>query len=95
MRQKSALAVLQQQPLDVPQSAGQVDIIGVRIFKALHFLPQQADLLGAVCLNVMDGRQLIDALSVFENRNLKLFYCEVGERLGFPCRVRVENRVAV
>lgn len=57
---------MQQPVLDVPQLLRQIDVIGVRVVKPLDLVPECVDLLGAVFLNVVQLRQLVDQLAVLK-----------------------------
>ena len=82
---------MQQPVLDVPQLLRQIDVIGMRVVKTLDLVPECVDLLGAVFLNVVQLRQLVDQLAVFEDRHEQLLRRKVIDPLALPRRLRVEN----
>ena len=63
----------------------------MRIFKTLDLVPECVDLLSAVFLNVVQLRQLVDQLAVFEDRHEQLLRRKVIDPLALPRRLRVEN----
>ena len=82
---------MQQPILDIPQLLRQIDIVGVRIVKPLDLVPECIDLLGAVFLNFIQLRQLIDQFAVFENRHKQFLRREIIDLFALPCRLRIEN----
>ena len=82
---------MQQPILDIPQLLRQIDIVGVRIVKPFDLVPECIDLLGAVFLNFIQLRQLIDQFAVFENRHKQFLRREIIDLFALPCRLRIEN----
>ena len=67
----------------------EINIVLVRIVKALDLRPERVYLLGAALLDIAEGGQVIDQLTVFEHRHLKLHRAEVAHGLLLPAVVRV------
>ena len=63
----------------------------MRVIKALDLVPERVDLLLAVGLDLGEGRELVDELAVFENRDHELFCFEVIDGFALPRRLWVED----
>ena len=63
----------------------------MRVIKALDLVPERVDLLLAVGLDLGKGRELVDELAVFENRDHELFCLEVVDSFALPRRLGVED----
>lgn len=77
--------------LDLPKFRGKVNVIFMRIFKTLHFLPKGIDLLRAIFSDLLNGRRFVNAFSVFKNRNEHLLCNNVGKNFFLPGCLRIEN----
>jgi hypothetical protein len=60
------------------------DEILLRIFKALQFVPQAAQLRFAIALNIPKAGRLVDLLSLILNLAKKAFSHEVVQRFSLP-----------
>ena len=78
--------------LEIPQFLRQIDIVVVRVFKPLDFVPVQLKLLLAVFAYLLERGFAVNAFAVLEYGLEQLDRCKVGQRLAFPCVVGVENR---
>ena len=67
--------------LCIPELGRQVNIVIVRVLKALDLVPLHIHLFGAVFTDLLCCGELVDELSVSENRLLKLDCIEI--RQGF------------
>ena len=83
--------LLQQTILNIPQLLRKVHIIGVRIIKALHFVPQCIHLLQAVGTDLFQTGAMIDKLAISENGDLQFLRGEIIDGLGFPSGIGIEN----
>ena len=60
------LALFQKLVTDAQQLLGQINIVGLRIFKALDLIPRVSSC-ATQCANLVDGGHGVDQLAVFEN----------------------------
>ena len=70
--------------LDVPELLREVNVVAVRILKALDLLPESVDLGSAILLYIRDVGCIVDALTRLEYRNEKLACGVVRDGLLLP-----------
>ena len=61
----------------------EVDVVVVRILKALYLVPEQVELTSAVVRDLLNGGTVVNALAVSENLNKQLL-CR-GDAECLPC----------
>ena len=86
-------ALVQQPVLDIPELLRQIDVIGVRVVKPLDLVPECVDLRLAVGLDLVQLRQLVDQLAVFEDRLQQLPNGVVLQGLDLPGGIGIKDIV--
>ena len=82
--------LFEQLVLDVPQLLREIDIVVVRVLKALNLIPQRVDFLRAVVADLGGRGRLIDTLAAEKDRHLQFAHRVVGHGLALPGVVGAE-----
>ena len=81
----------EQRLLYIPELLRKVNIVIMRIFKALYLVPLQIELSRAIITDLRRRRRFIDALTTEEDRLLQLLDTVILEHLTLPDMLGVEQ----